>query len=106
MPNYYQVKRSKTRSNFMKKLTYHNVLRIIRDNCLGNVEIVLQIVGADFVLSESICRGLMRPLRMSYFAYACKTEGKNGISCLISELLRTLDSSLRDHLFVLQNEVF
>ena len=43
---------------------------------------------------------------MSYFAYACKTEGKNGISHLISELLRTLDSSLRDHLFLLQNEVF
>ena len=43
---------------------------------------------------------------MSYFAYACKTEGKNGISCLISELLCTLDSSLRDRLFVLQNEVF
>ena len=62
MTNYYKVKRSKTPSNVMKKLTYHNVLRIIRDNCLGNVEIVLQIVGADFVLSESICRGLMRPL--------------------------------------------
>ena len=43
---------------------------------------------------------------MSYFAYACKTEGKNGISRLISKLLRTLDSSLRDRLFVLQNEVF
>ena len=43
---------------------------------------------------------------MSYFAYACKTEGNNGISHLISELLRTLDSSLRDRLFVLQNEVF
>ena len=43
---------------------------------------------------------------MSYFTYACKTEGKNGISRLISELLRTLDSSLRDCLFVLQNEVF
>ena len=36
---------------------------------------------------------------MSYFAYACKTERQNGISRLISELLRTLDSSLRDHLF-------
>ena len=23
---------------------------------------------------------------MSHFAYACKTEGKNGISCLISAL--------------------
>ena len=45
-------------------------------------------------------------LHMSYFAYACKTEGKNGISRLISELLQTLDSSLRDRLFVLQNEVF
>ena len=43
---------------------------------------------------------------MSHFAYACKTEGKNGISRLISELLRTLDSSLRDRLFKLQNEVF
>ena len=43
---------------------------------------------------------------MSYFAYACKTEGKNGISGLISELLRTPDSSLRDRLFMLQNEVF
>ena len=36
---------------------------------------------------------------MSHFAYACKTERQNGISRLISELLRTLDSSLRDHLF-------
>ena len=45
-------------------------------------------------------------INMSYFAYVCKTEGKNGISRLISELLRTLDSSLRDRLFVLQNEVF
>ena len=35
---------------------------------------------------------------MSYFAYACKTEGKNGISRLISKLLCTLDSSLRDRL--------
>ena len=43
---------------------------------------------------------------MSHFASACKTEGQNGISRLISKLLRTLDSSLRDHLFVLQNEVF
>ena len=42
---------------------------------------------------------------MSHFASACKTEGQNGISRLISELLRTLDSSLRDRLFVLQNEV-
>ena len=43
---------------------------------------------------------------MSHFAYACKTERQNGIFRLISELLRTLDSSLRDRLFVLQNEVF
>ena len=43
---------------------------------------------------------------MSHFAYACKTERQNGISRLISELLCTLDSSLRDRLFVLQNEVF
>ena len=35
---------------------------------------------------------------MSHFAYECKTEGQNGISHLISELLRTLDS-LRDRLF-------
>ena len=27
---------------------------------------------------------------MSHFSYACKTERQNGISCLISELLRTL----------------
>ena len=38
-------------------------------------------------------------LHMSHFAYACKTERQNGISRLISELLRTLDSSLRDCLF-------
>ena len=36
---------------------------------------------------------------MSHFAYACKTERQNGISRLISELLRTLDFSLRDRLF-------
>ena len=36
---------------------------------------------------------------MSHFAYACKTERQNGISRLISELLHTLDSSLRDRLF-------
>ena len=45
-------------------------------------------------------------INMSHFAYACKTERQNGISRLISKLLHTLDSSLRDHLFVLQNEVF
>ena len=27
-----------------------------------------------------------QPFHMSYFAYACKTEGKNGISRLISEM--------------------
>ena len=42
----------------------------------------------------------------SHFASTCKTEGQNGISRLISKLLHTLDSSLRDRLFVLQNEVF
>ena len=47
----------------------------------------------------------VRHMYMSHFASACKTEGQNGISRLISELLRTLDSSLRDRLFVLQNEV-
>ena len=36
---------------------------------------------------------------MSHFSYACKTERQNGISCLISELLHTLNSSLRDRLF-------
>ena len=36
---------------------------------------------------------------MSHFAYACKTERQNGISHLISKLLHTLDSSLRDRLF-------
>ena len=36
---------------------------------------------------------------MSHFAYACKTERQNGISRLISELLHTLDSSLRNRLF-------
>ena len=29
---------------------------------------------------------LLRERHMSHFAYACKTEGKNGISCLISGL--------------------
>ena len=43
--------------------------------------------------------GLTAAMDMSHFAYACKTERQNGISRLISELLRTLDSSLRDHLF-------
>ena len=36
---------------------------------------------------------------MSHFSYLCKTEWQNGISHLISELLHTLDSSLRDCLF-------
>ena len=36
---------------------------------------------------------------MSHFASACKTEGQNGISRLISELLHTLDSSLREPSF-------
>ena len=48
----------------------------------------------------------LEKIYMSHFAYACKTERQNGISRLISELLRTLDSSLRDRLFMLQNEVF
>ena len=43
--------------------------------------------------------GLTAAMDMSHFAYACKTERQNGISRLISELLRTLDSSLRDRLF-------
>ena len=55
--------------------------------------------------SERLCNSF-QSFNMSYFAYACKTEGKNGISHLISELLHTLDSSLRDRLFMLQNEVF
>ena len=38
-------------------------------------------------------------IHMSHFAYACKTERQNGISHLISELLHTLDSSLRDRHF-------
>ena len=38
-------------------------------------------------------------MHMSHFAYVCKTERQNGISRLISELLRTLNSSLRDRLF-------
>ena len=37
--------------------------------------------------------------------FRVQNEGQNGISHLISKLLRTLDSSLRDRLFVLQNEV-
>ena len=45
-------------------------------------------------------------MHMSYFAYVCKTERQNGISCLISKLLHTLDSSLRDHLIMLQNGNF
>ena len=46
------------------------------------------------------------PVYICLTSLTCKTEEKNGISHLISELLRTLDSSLRDRLFVLQNEVF
>ena len=59
----------------------------------------------NFTVLESIEGHMLTNVHMSYFAYACKTEGKNGISRLISELLRTLDSSLRDRLFLLQNEV-
>ena len=32
-----------------------------------------------------------RDTHMSHFSYACKTEQQNGISHLISELLRTLN---------------
>ena len=61
-----------------------------------------------FDIARTFFSSLIKPrdIYMSHFAYACKTEQQNGISCLISELLRTLDSSLRDRLFVLQNEVF
>ena len=45
-------------------------------------------------------------LYMSHFAYACKTERQNGISRLISELWRTLDSSLRDRLFDVTEWIF
>ena len=55
---------------------------------------------------KSVCISNNLKINMSHFAYACKTERQNGISHLISELLRTLNSSLRDHLFMLQNEVF
>ena len=57
-----------------------------------------------FVKRSPECQ-IVQYRHMSHFASACKTEGQNGISRLISELLRTLDSSLRDCLFVLQNEV-
>ena len=36
---------------------------------------------------------------MSHFSYVCKTERQNGISHLISKLLCTLNSSLRDRHF-------
>ena len=38
-------------------------------------------------------------LYMSHFSYSCKTERQNGISRLISKLLHTLNSSLRNCLF-------
>ena len=63
----------------------------------------------SFVCNNDNCPSLPQgkaATHMSHFAYVCKTEGKNGISRLISKLLRTLNSSLRDHLFMLQNEVF
>ena len=36
-------------------------------------------------------------LHMSHFAYACKTEGKNGISCLISALCVTCLISIPEY---------
>ena len=80
--------------------TYETFHRVTDGN--GN-----DIIGKWFV--DPFCDGNgngKKHTYMSHFAYACKTEGQNGISRLISELLRTLDSSLRDRLFVLQNEVF
>ena len=68
--------------------------------------LVDQISGDRSTAIKGILVFYIQLSNMSYFAYACKTKGKNGISRLISELLHTLDSSLRDRLFVLQNEVF
>ena len=42
--------------------------------------------GADGVLLLQVDIHLLVVNDMSYFAYACKTEGKNGISRLISGL--------------------
>ena len=52
-------------------------------------------------LQQTVCIILecILVVNMSHFSYSCKTEQQNGISRLISELLHTLDSSLRDHLF-------
>ena len=75
-----------------------------KSNCLqGKV-----ILDLDCIISlvGSYYSNVTLQIDMSHFAYACKTEGKNGISRLISKLLLTLDSSLWDRLFVLQNEVF
>ena len=72
----------------------------------GNGVRVFDYINAESSLIIVQRQSNLNKLYMSYFAYACKTEGKNGISRLISELLHTLDSSLRDRLFVLQNEVF
>ena len=51
------------------------------------------------VLQHSFPVNVSVLLYMSHFAYACKTERQNDFSRLISELLHTLDSSLRDRLF-------
>ena len=50
-------------------------------------------------LNHKGSQGYKRLIYMSHFSYACKTERQNGISRLISKLLHTLDSSLRDRLF-------
>ena len=71
---------------------------------IGRVRVSNSIFGFQFFSAPST-KMLPVPLvafyetNMSHFSYACKTERQNGISHLISELLHTLDSSLRDHLF-------
>ena len=87
-------------------LTVENLVGLMQgslENSNGYSGAIFHRVIHDFMMQVSHQN---LKINMSYFAYACKTEGKNGISRLISELLHTLDSSLRDGLFVLQNEVF
>ena len=56
------------------------------DWCRGDYNELLSGRYLNGRTSEILCHNRETGLHMSYFAYACKTEGKNGISRLISAL--------------------
>ena len=60
---------------------------IITKNCggLNFISLLYSLLAVNFCIQKSYII-LFCNIYMSHFAYACKTKGKNGISCFISAL--------------------